>query len=136
MDSMTTSGIFKGAAIGGAVAAAANVALYFAGGAAGAEYMMLPPGGGPLQPIPIVMPAVMSLVPALIGAGVLIGLRRLFPEKAWTIFLAITGVVFVLMLPGPMMQMGEDAVAVIVLELMHVVLVAGVILGIRRFGSA
>ena len=129
-------GIMKGAAIGGAAAGVLNVILYVAGGAAGAEYMMMPPGATDLAPIPIAMPFILSLVPALLGGGVLIGLTKVVPDKAWKVFLGLCAVAYLVMLAGPPLQMAEDTAAIVFLELMHVVAVAGAIVGIHKFGRS
>ena len=129
-------GIMKGAAIGGAAAGVLNVILYVAGGAAGAEYMMMPPGATELAPIPIAMPFILSLVPALIGGGVLIGLTKVVPDLAWKVFLGLCTVAYIVMLAGPPLQMAEDTAAIVSLELMHVVAVAGAIVGIHKFGRS
>ena len=126
----------KGAAIGGAAAGVLNVILYVAGGAAGAEYMTMQPGATELAPIPVAMPFILSLVPALIGGGVLIGLTKVVPDKAWKVFLGLCAVAYIVMLAGPPMQMAEDMAAIVSLELMHVVAVAGAIVGIHKFGRS
>ena len=126
----------KGAAIGGAAAGILNVILYVAGGAAGAEYMMMQPGATELAPIPVAMPFLMSLVPGLLGGGVLIGLTKVVPDKAWKVFLGLCAVAYIVMLAGPPMQMAEDMAAIVSLELMHVVAVAGAIVGIHKFGRS
>ena len=128
-------GIMKGAAIGGTVAGVLNVILYVAGGAAGAEYMMMQPGATELAPIPVAMPFILSLVPELLGGGVLIGLTKVVPDKAWKVFLGLCAVAYIVML-GPPMQMAEDMAAIVSLELMHVVAVAGAIVGIHKFGRS
>ncbi len=125
----------KGAAIGGAAAGVLNVILYFGGGAAGAEYMMMSPGATELAPIPIAMPFILSLVPALIGGGLLIGLTKFVPDNAWRIFLGLCAAAYIVMLAGPPLQLSEDTTAIVFLELMHVVAVAGPIVGIRRFAG-
>ncbi len=129
-------GILKGAAIGGAAAGVLNVIVYFAGGAVGAEYLMMPPGATELAPIPVGMPFVLSIVPALIGGGVLIGLTKVVPDHAWKIFLGLCAIAYVVMLGGPPMQMADDTTAIVFLEVMHVVAVAGAIVGIRKFGGS
>ncbi len=129
---MDAKKIFTGAAIGGAGSGLANVVLYFIGGALGAEYMMMQPGATELAPIPPFMPFIMSLIPALIGGAILVGLDKFAPEKAWPIFLGICGVAFVAMFPGPLMQMKGDTVAIIVLELMHVLVVVDTIRWIKK----
>jgi hypothetical protein len=134
VSNFTISGVFKGAAIGGAIGGVGNVLLYLAGGAAGAAYLMAPPGGGEPAPIPLAMPFIMTLVPGLLGAAILAGLLKFVPARAWTIFLVISALVFLAMLPGPVMQMGDDTVAVVVLEIMHLVAAAGVIGGIHTLG--
>ena len=131
-----SSGIMKGAAIGGVAAGVINVILYFGGGAAGAEYMMMSPGATELAPIPVAMPFILSLVPALIGGGVLIGLTKVVPDKAWTVFLGLCAVAFIVMLAGPPMQMADDTAAIVSLELMHIVAVAGAIVGIHKLGRS
>lgn len=136
MSDFTTGGIFKGAAIGGTIAGVVNVVLYFIGGAAGAEYLMPQPGTGELGAIPVPMPFVMSLMPALLGGAVLSGLNKFTPEKAWTLFLVLLGVSFLAMTPGPVMQMGDDTVAIIILELMHVVEVVAVWFGLNKFARS
>jgi len=129
---LTAAGVFKGAAIGGSVAGVVNVGLYFLGSAMGTAYEM-PPGAADAETIPVVMPFIMSLVPGLIGAGVLVALMKFAPKAAWKIFLGLCGVAFVAMLPGPVLQLDGDNVAIVILEVMHVVAVAGVVLGIQKF---
>jgi hypothetical protein len=134
MSNFTIPGVLKGAAAGGAIGGVANVLLYLAGGAAGAAYLMPQPGGAELAPIPIAMPFIMTLVPGLLGAAVLTGLLKFVPAKAWTIFLVLSAVVFLAMLPGPIMQMGDDIVAIVFLEIMHLVAAVAVVGGIHRLG--
>ena len=129
-------GIMKGAAIGGAAAGVINVILYFGGGAAGAEYMMMPPGATELAPIPVAMPFILSLVPGLLGGGVLIGLTKVVPDAAWKVFLGLCAVAYIVMLAGPPMQMADDMAAIVSLELMHLVAVTGAIVGIYKFGRS
>lgn len=136
MSDFTIPGVFKGAAAGGAIGGVANVLLYLAGGAAGAGYLMSPPGGGELEPIPLVMPFIMTLVPGLLGAAVMAGLLKFVPAKAWTIFLGLSVLAFLAMLPGPVMQMGDDTAAIVVLEIMHLVAAAAVVGGIHKLGRA
>ena len=132
---MQAGNIMKGAAIGGVVAGVVNVILYFIGGALGAEYL-IDQGGPERAPIPMAMPFIMSLVPALIGGVVLIALNKFAPDKAWTIFLVITAIVFIVMFAGPITQLEDDMVAVVILELMHVVVVVEVIWAINKFARA
>ena len=130
-------GIMKGAALGGAAAGVLNVILYLAGSAAGAEYFMMQPGAayGMVRPIPIAMPFILSLVPGLLGGGVLIGLTKVVPDKAWKVFLGLCAVAFLVMLAGcPPRQ--TNMAAIVSLELMHVVAVAGAIVGIHKFGRS
>ena len=129
---MEAAKIMKGAAIGGAGSGAVNTVLYFIGGALGAEYMMLQPGATELAPIPVFMPFIMSLMPALIGGGVLVALNKFAPDKAWTIFKVLVGVGFAAMLPGPFLQMKGDTVAIVVLEIMHVLVAVDVIRWIKK----
>ena len=58
------------------------------------------------------------------------------PDKAWKVFLGLCAGAFIVMLVGPPMRMAEDMAAVVFLELMHVVAVAGAIVGIHTFGRS
>ena len=58
------------------------------------------------------------------------------PDKAWKVFLGLCAVAYIVMLAGPPMQMAGDTPAVVFLELMHVVAVAGAIVGIQKFGRS
>jgi hypothetical protein len=82
------------------------------------------------------MPFILSLVPGLLGGGVLIGLTKVVPDKAWKVFLGLCAVAYLVMLAGPPLQMAEDTAAIVFLELMHVVAVAGAIVGIHKFGRS
>ncbi len=128
---MRAGNTLKAAAIGGVIAGVINVVLYYVGKAFGAEYVMT--GGGEPESIPIVMPFAMSLLPALVGGGILVGLNKFAPQKAWAIFLGLSALTFILMIPGPIMQMGDDTAAIVALEVMHVVAVATVICVLNRF---
>ena len=130
---MEAGNILKGAAIGGAIAGAVNVILYFVGGAIGAEYMTMPPGGTELEPIPVPMPFVLSLVPALVGGGLLVGLTKFAGDKAWKIFIGCAVAAYLVMFLGPVTQFGDDMTAMVTLEVMHVVAVTGALLGIQKF---
>ncbi len=132
---MEAGNIFKGAAIGGAAAGVVNVVLYFIGGALGAEYSFVQPGMTEAAPIPVPMPFIMSLVPALLAGAALVAATKFMPDKAWNIFVGVLVVGFIAMLGGPPMQLGHDMVAVVVLEVMHVVAVAGIYLGVKRFAK-
>ena len=127
-------GVFKGALAGGVAAGVANVALYFVGGAMGAKYMMLQPGATEMAPIPFAMPFEMRVGPALVGASLFAALLKFMPAMAWRAFLGASALAYLLMLPGPFMQMNGDMAAIVTLELMHVVLVAAVLGGISKLG--
>lgn len=129
-------GAFKGAFAGGIAAGVINVGLYIAGGAMGAKYLMMAPGATEAAPIPIVMPFIMSLAPALLGAAIFAALLKFVPARAWTIFLGLSALAYVAMLPGPLMQMSGDTPAIVALEAMHVVAVAAVLLGIQKLGRS
>jgi Family of unknown function (DUF6069) len=134
MSDFQAAGAFKGAVAGGVGAGVVNVGLYLAGGAMGAKYLMLAPGTTEAAPIPIAMPFIMSLLPALVGGGVFAALLKFIPARAWTIFLGLSALGFVAMLPGPFLQMSGDTPAIVVLEAMHVVVVAAVLAGIHKLG--
>ena len=130
---MEAGNIMKGAAIGGAAAGVLNVVLYLIGGAVGAEFLMMQPGATEPSAIPVAVPFIMSLVPGLIGGGVLVALNKFAAEKAWTIFLGVSVLAFLGMFPAPIMQMSDDTTAIIFLELMHVVEAVAVVVGISKF---
>ena len=59
---------------------------------------------------------------------------KFMPAMAWRAFLGASALAYLLMLPGPFMQMNGDMAAIVTLELMHVVLVAAVLGGISKLG--
>jgi hypothetical protein len=135
-ETMTTGGVFKGALAGGVAAGAVNVGLYVLGGAMGAKYMMVPPGKTEMEAIPLEMPFIMSVVPALLAAVALVALLKFAPAKAWQGFVGLLVVGFIGMAAGPFMQMGEDMVAACALSVMHVVVVAAIYIGVKKVAPA
>ena len=129
---LTLRGIFTGALAGGAIAGIVNTVLYFIGKAAGAEYSFVQPGTTEAAPIPVFMPFVMSVMPALVLAVIIAVVIKVAPTQAWKAFVGLLVVGFVLMAPGPVMQLGHDMVAVVFLELMHVVEAALLFLAVRK----
>lgn len=132
----SSSGVFKGALIGGAVASVLNTALFFVGRAAGAAYLAMQPGASEAMPIPVVMPTVSTMIASVAAAAILLGLLRVAPARGWTIFLTVSAVVFVAYGAMPVVMLGGDTVAIVCLELMHVVAAIGIVGGIARFGRA
>lgn len=133
---LTPASAIKGALLGGAVAAAINVVIYFLGGLAGAVYVTnTPEGGVPGEAIPFYHMLISTMVPAVVGGLLLAGLVKLTAKRAWPIFLGLSAIIYVLMVPGPFMQLASKPAA-IAFEFMHVVAVAGILLGIRRASRA
>ena len=128
------SATFKGGLIGAVGAGVVNIGIYFAALAAGAGYQI--ESGGQQMTIPPFMPMVNSLGAGLIGPAILLGVCRLAPEKAWTIFLGISALVFAGFGAMPCLMLSNDTVGIVSLEVMHVVTVVGVLGGIWKHGRA
>jgi Family of unknown function (DUF6069) len=112
--------VFLAGTRGGALAAVTNIAIYFAARAAGVPMI------GKFDPnlaasvLPAPLPAIASLVPALVGSAVLLGMNAVFtrPSK-WFV---PTAVIFTVLSMGGPLSVGEASAATKgVLMLMHVV---------------
>jgi len=132
IQALTIRGIFTGAIAGGVIAGVVNTVLYFLGGALGAEYMMIPPGGTVAEAIPGFMPFMMSVMPAVLLAVVVAGVIKIAPAHAPKVFVGLLGLGFLLMAPGPVMQIKDDLPALVTLELMHVVVAVLLFLAVRK----
>ncbi len=129
--SLRPGAAFKGAMIGGAAAGVVNLSIFFAFGAAGAAYMM-DQGGQPMK-IPLVMPFASTMMAALAASGVLAALLKFAPQKAWTVFLGVSVLVFLAYGALPVMALDAgDTLGIVSLELMHVVAALGIVGGMRR----
>lgn len=135
MGNFSIGNVFKAGIGGGVVAGVVNTAIYFAGTALGAKYLAATGAeGAPLEVIAGYRPFVMSVIFATVGAAVFAGLLKVAPAKAWTIFLVLSGLFFVSMIPGPFTVVPNDIAASLAFELMHVVGAICVVGGIAKFG--
>lgn len=123
--------MFRAAVIGGAIAGVVNVALFFLGSSLGASYIMTM-AGQPPQPIPPFMPMVNSVMAGVVGAGLLIGLRKLAPAKVMPVFFAICALVFALFTFLAFRALPADTTGMMMLQLMHVVTAVGVLGAMRK----
>ena len=134
MNTFSIAGIFKGGAIGGIVAGIVNVGVYVVGTSLGAKYLVVASATATPEQVTAPRPFIMSVLFALVGASVLVGLVKLTPARAWTIFLVISGLFFASMIPGPFMVVPNDIPASVAFEVMHIVGAICVIGGISKFG--
>lgn len=86
MSTFSIAGIFKGGAIGGIVAGIVNVGVYVVGASLGAKYLVVASATATPEQVTAPRPFIMSVPFALVGASVLVGLVKLTPARAWTIF--------------------------------------------------
>lgn len=130
---ITFASLLRPAAVGGAVAAGLNLALYFAAPALGADLVgEYNPGAAP-STLPAVMVIVASIIPAFGAAGLLTLLGR-FTPKAPTVFAAVAAVFTVVSFGGPAGLAGASTATKVVLAAMHVV--AAVPIAAALYGAA
>lgn len=133
MNSATTSNqvVFPAAVIGGALAAAVNVALLFGAKAAGVTMTGVFDRRNPLPvELPLVAVIGASLVPSIVAAGVFAGLAK-FTKSPRGAFGMLAAIGFVLSLGGPFSVAESSAATKVVMGLMHLVAagsIAGMIL--------
>lgn len=123
---LTPGGIGKGAAIGAAAGAVANVLLYEAAGAAGVP--MVAPVGLGVGPI-----FVASCVPAVFAVLLSLLLNR-FLAKPSTVLVGFAIAFGLFSMVGPVTLPGAGAGLRMLLASMHVVSALAIVGGIRRFG--
>lgn len=118
--------ILKAALIGGAIAAAANLALYVIGRAIGVPFVAKFDPNAPAGTLALPFVAMASLVPAL-AAGVFFIVLQKLVRPAPKVFLAVAVVFTLLSFGGPIGLAEASAGTKAVLALMHVV--AGIAIG-------
>lgn len=118
MNSKSTGSIFKAGVMAAVIAAVVNAILFLIGSTFTFPDTALTPMGQP-----IVLPAVifMSFVPVLLGTGVYWALNRFMSGNADRIFVAISVIVLVFMIPGPFGIENVDIAQIVILQIMHVV---------------
>lgn len=136
MSEFSIGNVFKGALVGGLAAGVVNVGVYAVGAALGAKYLVLPPGGTEMETVSMLRCVVPVVVFAVLAAVVFAALLKITPAKAWKIFLGLSVVVFVLMLPGPFTALTNDLPASLAFEVMHIVASVGIVFGISKLGRA
>jgi predicted neutral ceramidase superfamily lipid hydrolase len=133
MNTFSIGNVFKAGLIGGIVAGVLNFGVYFIGAALGAKYMG-DNGTGGLELIVSYRALYMSVIFAMVGAAVFAALIKLAPNKAWTVFLVLSVLFFLSMIPGPFLVVHNDVAASISLEVMHIVGAVCVVGAMQRFG--
>ena len=133
MNAFSIGNVFRAGLIGGIAAGVLNFAVYFIGAALGAKYMG-DNGAGGLELIVSYRALYMSVIFALAGAAVFAALLKAAPNKAWTIFLVLSALFFLSMIPGPFLVVPNDVAASISLEVMHIVGAVCVVGAMHRFG--
>ncbi len=103
----------------GAAAAALNVLLFFGAEAAGVNMVGQCDPSTPASPLSVAMVAIESLVPAVVGTGILAGMNA-FMARPGRVFAGIAVVVGLLSMGGPATLAGADGGTKVVLALMHV----------------
>lgn len=112
------STLLKAGALGGAIAAAINGALYLGAKAGGVPFTgEFQPGQGVAE-LPAPLPFVASFVPSLVAAALLFGLTKV-TSKASTVFVAISGVFALVSCIGPLNVPEASLATRGVLTLMH-----------------
>jgi hypothetical protein len=117
--------------IGGVIATVINLILWFVGNALSGGAMQVVTPFAP-SPAGVPWPAVIisSLLPGIV-AGLLYGLLARFTNKATTIFLVISLIVFIAFIYNPI-SAGQNLTTILVLEVMHVFVALPVIWFILR----
>jgi hypothetical protein len=133
MNAFRIGNVFKAGLIGGVVAGVLNFGVYFIGAALGAKYLG-DNGAGGLELIVSYRAFYMSVIFAMVGAAVFAALIKVAPARAWTIFLVLSVLFFLSMIPGPFLVVPNDLAASISLEVMHVVGAICVVGAMHRFG--
>lgn len=112
--------------IGGVIATVINLVLWFIGNMIDGGAMQVVT---PFEPTPAGVPwfavIMSSLLPGIIG-GLLYGILARYTNKATTIFLVISALVFIAFIYNPI-SAGQSLTTILVLEVMHVVVAALVI---------
>ncbi len=93
--------------------------------------LVVRPGGGAAQQVGLGSVVAVSLLASLLGWGLLALLERLVSRRALTAWTVVAVVVLMLSLSGPLTAATNAAVA-IALVLMHLVVGAVLIMGLRR----
>lgn len=93
--------------------------------------LLVRPGAAAAYQVGIGSVAIVSMLAALLGWGLLSLLERLVPAHACTVWTVVAGVVLVLSLAGPLTG-GTTAAVTVTLSLMHVAVGAALIVGLRR----
>ncbi len=130
-----TTNLWLLALIGGIVGAVINILIALIAPSLIGQSLQIPnPSTNVLEPLPLFAVITASLVPAFIGAGVLLGLKKFFTNG--TRVFQIVGVVFALLsLIGPMTMPMSNEIK-IVLNLMHLVAAASIIIALSRYKKA
>ncbi len=135
MNAFSIGNVFKAGLIGGIAAGILNFGVYFIGTALGAKYMG-DNGAGGLELIASYRAFYMSVIFSMVGAAVFAALIKIAPKKAWTIFLVLSVLFFLSMIPGPFVVVPNDLAASVALEVMHIVGAICVVGAMHRFGRA
>jgi hypothetical protein len=129
MTERTLNPLWQAAVQAALIANVVNASIYLVGRATGAIVGGIPVMGDATLGFPNVIG--FSVLPPLVAALLLqLLIRR--TKRPWPIFVAIAAVVFVAMIPGPFMLAGAPASMVWLLQFMHVVVAAPVLLLYRR----
>ena len=130
----TTSGnsqkLLSLAPLAGLIAAVINAVLFYIGIATGAipDTVIIPNAGQPLTIVPVL---VASFAPAIVG-GLVLALLNRFTKQPFRIFTVIAVIVLALSFFSPFSIPGAPIGMIVILELMHVVVVAVVLITFNR----
>lgn len=130
---INTWGAAQGSLLGGFGVGILCTGIYFIGKAAGASYIPRDPAALGSEVLAPFMPLVISSTAAVVAFVVLALLARFAREKAWRVFLGISVLVFLLEGVLSILTFG-DLATIITLEIMHIPVALGIILGIHKFG--
>lgn len=121
--------VFAGGIGGSALGGVVNILLYFVGQAAGATYV---PNDTSVFPVlPWFQGMIISVLAGVVASLLFALLQKIAKTRAWTIFLVIAAVVFLVYIIFPF-RMFTDGMTIAVLQAMHVPTALGILWGIRR----
>lgn len=120
-----------GALVGGVSAGVLNTVVYFVANSMGADFK--PRNTERMAVLPFSQPMIICLIAAVVSIGLLALLKKFAPARAWTIYLGIAAVVFLIEVYMPVWAFA-DMKTILALELMHVPATIGIIGGIYKMG--
>ena len=132
--SVGAGAILNAGLTGGAIAAAANLALYAVARLAGVEFVARFDPHAAASALPFFMPAVSSLVPSVFAALVMLGLTKALARPAVP-FAVLSGVLAIVSCGAPLTLAEASPATQIVLAVMHLIAGAAIVAPLMRVAS-